>query len=63
MSQQELEAHMKQLISKVALETEFALRDIIPNPPAGLGRRLYEGVNDGTIANVGFMGKRAGVDI
>lgn len=62
MKHKELEMHMKQLIDKLAPGTEFMLRELIPNPPSLLGRYLYEGVQNGTIPGVCFIGKVAGVD-
>lgn len=62
MSQQELEIHMRQLIDKLSTGTVFTLSDIIPDPPALLGRRLYEGVQSGNIGNVCCIGKSAGVE-
>lgn len=62
MSHKELEIHMKQLINKLAPGTEFMLRDLIPNPPSLLGKHLNEGVRNGTIKDVRFVGKVENVD-
>ena len=59
MSQIELEKHMIQLIEKFATDTEFTLKDLILDPPAQLGRKLYEGVVSGKIPNVKCLGKKA----
>lgn len=59
MSQIELEKHMVQLIEKFATDTEFTLKDLILDPPAQLGRKLYEGVVGGKIPNVKCLGKKA----
>ena len=59
MNQSELEQHMIQLIGKLASGTEFDLKDIIPNPQAQLGKKLYEDVNSGKIPNVTCLGKQA----
>ncbi|MBS5909141.1 hypothetical protein ABEO75_18355 [Paenibacillus macerans] len=37
--------------------SEFVLRDIISNPPALLGRYIFEAVENGNIKNVSFEGK------
>lgn len=62
MSFNELECQMKNIISNLKPETEFLLRDIIANPPALLGRKLNEGVKDGTIPDVEFIGIIDGYD-
>lgn len=59
MSCTELEEHMIQLIEKFATNTEFTLKDLILNPPAQLGKKLYEGVASGKIPNVKCLGKKA----
>ena len=58
MSQQELEIHMIQLIEKLATGMEFTLKDLILDPPAQLGRKLYEGVASGKIPNVKCLGNK-----
>lgn len=56
MSHKALENQMKSIISSLESGTEFALSDIIDNPPALLGRRLREGVDSGEIAGVIHIG-------
>ena len=62
MSYTVLENQMKSIISTMKSGTVFMIRDILDNPPALLGRRLYEGVASGEIPNVEFIGKEDGVD-
>lgn len=62
MGMKALENQMKCIILSLAPRTEFVLRDIINDPPALLGRKLYEGVADGTIPNVEYIGKEEGID-
>lgn len=62
MSHTVLENQMKSIISTLESGTTFMLRDILDNPPALLGRRLYEGVESGEIPNVEFIGKEDGID-
>lgn len=57
-----LENQMKSVIAALDAGTEFYLRNIISDPPAGLGRHLYEGVANGTIPNVAFIGNSEGID-
>jgi hypothetical protein len=57
-----LENQMISVINSLKPETEFLLRDIISNPPALLGRVLHDGVTDGTIPNVIYIGNQDGVD-
>lgn len=52
MSHKVLENQMKSVIHSMKPGTEFMLRDIINDPPARLGRTLYEGVESGEIENV-----------
>ena len=60
MSQTTLENQMRSIICSLKPGTEFLLRDIIDNPPALLGRRLYEAVENGSITGVVFIGKFEG---
>lgn len=62
MSHKALENQMISIIKNLDAGTEFCLRDIINNPPALLGRVLYEGVANNTIPNVTHIGKENGVD-
>lgn len=62
MSHTVLENQMKSIISSLKSGTEFMLRDILDNPPALLGRRLYEDVASGDIPNVEYVGKEDGID-
>lgn len=47
-----LENQMRTTINNLPVGTEFQLNDIIANPPAQLGRTLYEDVQSGKIQNV-----------
>ena len=62
MSHKALENQMKSIIKALDSGTEFYLRDIISDPPALLGRVLYEGVADKTIPNVTCLGKIGDAD-
>ncbi|MBP3602784.1 MAG: hypothetical protein J6J79_01390 [Lachnospiraceae bacterium] len=62
MSYTVLENQMKSTISNLPAGTNFMLRDIINDPPALLGRRLYEGVQSGEIPNVVYNKKVDGVE-
>lgn len=62
MSYTVLENQMKSTISSLPAGTNFMLRDIINDPPALLGRRLYEGVQNGEIPNVVYNKKIDGVE-
>ncbi len=53
---------MKCVIASLDPDTEFFLQDIMVNPPAILGRTLYEGVDKGTIPNVECIGIVDGVE-
>lgn len=57
MSYRQLENQMNSIISNLKTGEKFFLRDIIPNPPAQLGRTLYENVENGAIPNVKFIAK------
>ena len=57
-----LENQMKSVINGLPKGTNFMLRDIINDPPALLGRRLYEGVQNGEIRNVVYNKKVDGVE-
>ena len=52
MSYKTLENQMKSIISNLPAGKEFCLNEIIENPPAQLGRALYEAVQSGEIPNV-----------
>lgn len=43
---------MRSAIHSLPVGNEFSLNDIIANPPAQLGRTLYEDVQSGAIPNV-----------
>lgn len=58
MSHIELENHMIKLIQKFATGTKFTLKDLILDPPAQLGRKLYEDVASGKIPNVKCLGNK-----
>ncbi len=62
MSYKQLENQMKSIIKNLECGEKFFLRDIIPNPPAQLGRMLYEGVENGEIPNVRYIAKLNGSD-
>lgn len=62
MSHIELEEQMKKIISNLKPGTEFLLKDIINDPPMLLGRRLYESVKSGKIADVDCIGTEDGRD-
>lgn len=62
MSYTVLENQMKSVINGLPVGTNFMLRDIINDPPALLGRRLYEGVQSGEIPNVVYNKKVNGVE-
>ena len=62
MGYQVLENQMKCIIQSLKPGTEFMLRDIIANPPAGLGRKLFEGVQGGEIENVVCIEQGNGAD-
>lgn len=62
MSYTALENQMRSIISNLSAGTEFFLRDIIVNPPAQLGRTLFEEVQSGTIPNVVCFEKVDGVE-
>ena len=62
MSHVELENHMRKIIDKLQPGTVFILRDIISDPPARLGRQLYEDVQSGKIKDVVLHGKSDGVE-
>lgn len=57
-----LENQMKSIINSLPAGTNFMLRDIINDPPARLGRCLYEGVQSGEIPNVVYNKKVDGVE-
>lgn len=52
MSYKALVNQMKSIISSLPEGIEFCLNEIIENPPAQLGRTLYEAVQSGEIPNV-----------
>lgn len=62
MSFQVLENQMKSIIKTLDAGTEFYLKDIINDPPSRLGVTLYQGVADGSIPDVTFIGKVEGCD-
>lgn len=52
-----LEEEMKSTIHGLASGEEFTIADILSNPPARLGRTLYEEVQSGEIPNVQYLGR------
>lgn len=62
MSYKPLENQMRSIIVSLPPKTIFFLRDIIPNPPAQLGRTLFKEVQRGTIPNVQYLTKVNGVE-
>ena len=62
MSYTALENQMRSTISNLSSGTVFFLRDVIINPPAQLGRTLFEEVQNGTIPNVRYLAKVDGVE-
>ncbi|MCM1252319.1 MAG: hypothetical protein NC321_05825 [Clostridium sp.] len=52
MSHKVLENQMRSIINNLPTGTEFQLNEIIDNPPAQLGRTLYEDVQNKKIENV-----------
>ena len=52
MSYKPLENQMRSIINNLPAGKKFCLHDIIQNPPAQLGRTLYEDVKSGRIQNV-----------
>lgn len=63
MSHRALENQMKSIISNLKEGETFMLKDIISDPPARLGRALYEGVQSGDIPKVKCIGPKDGVEI
>lgn len=57
-----LENQMRSIINNLDQGKEFSLRDIIQNPPARLGRTLYEAVQNGNIPHVQCIGIIDGVE-
>lgn len=57
MSYNALVNQMKCIIKSLESGKEFYLSDIISNPPAGLGRILYNGVADSSIPDVTCLGR------
>jgi predicted ester cyclase len=45
-------------IDKLPDGKEFCIRDLIPNPPALLGRWIFKGVDNGDIHNVVSLGNK-----
>lgn len=62
MSLEVLKNRMRSTINSLEPGKEFILRDIENDPPAQLGRVLYEEVAAGRIQNVQYIGKAAGVE-
>lgn len=62
MSYTALENQMRSIISSLSSGEKFFLRDIISNPPAQLGRTLYQEVQSGAIPNVQYVAKVDGVE-
>ena len=52
-----LEEEMKRNIQGLASGEEFILADVLPNPPAQLGRALHDKVKSGEIPNVQYLGR------
>ncbi len=62
MSYQVLENQMRSVINNLPSGKTFFLRDIISNPPARLGRTLFEAVQSGAISNVKYLTNVDGID-
>ena len=62
MGQEVLENQMRNVINCLPPGKIFFLRDIISNPPARLGRTLFEKVQNGTITNVKYLTKVDGIE-
>lgn len=62
MSYKSLENQMRCIINSLPVGKEFCLNEIIENPPAQLGRTLFEDVQNGKIPNVVCTGKVKGVE-
>lgn len=56
------ENQMRSIINSLPSGKTFFLRDIISNPPARLGRTLFEEVQSGEIPNVVYNKKVDGVE-
>lgn len=62
MSYNVLKNQMRSTINSLPAGEKFFLRDIISNPPAQLGRTLFEEVQSGAIANVKYLSTVDGVE-
>lgn len=62
MSHKVLENQMRSVINALPSGQTFFLRDIISNPPARLGRTLFDKVQSGTISNVKYLTKIDGIE-
>lgn len=62
MSYQVLENQMRSVINNLPSGKTFFLRDVISNPPARLGRTLFEEVQSGAIPNVQYLTKVDGIE-
>ena len=62
MGHEVLENQMRSIINSMPLGKTFFLRDIIANPPARLGRTLFEEVQSGAITNVKYLTKVDGIE-
>ena len=57
MSYNVLENQMRSIINNLPSGKTFFLRDIISNPPARLGRTLFEAVQREAMSNVEYLTK------
>lgn len=57
-----LENQMRASIDSMSPGYEFEMNDVIANPPAQLGRTLFEAVQSGRIPNVQCLGKVNGIE-
>ncbi len=62
MGQEVLKNQMRSIINSLPSGKTFFLRDIISNPPARLGRTLFEEVQSGAISNVKYLTSVDGIE-
>lgn len=60
MSYNVLVNQMKSIITNLPPGEKFFLSDIVADPPARLGRTLYDAVVSGDIPNVKYIGQEKG---
>lgn len=61
MSYNVLVNQMKSIITNLPSGEKFFLSDIVADPPARLGRTLYDAVVSGDIPNVKYIGQENGI--